>query len=134
MTSSFPLASDLARSTAAAVTAEMLVTFCPQGEPAPRRFRLGVAALGALLEGTDPETVVAYLQFWCLLLGGVLPPLEQSGLDGPDLEFLLSCRSRPVDEVTQPPPPSTVRWLDRETRAVAERPLKALDFLRSTVQ
>jgi DNA repair protein RecO len=131
VTSSFPLASDLARSAAAAVAAELLVTFCPQGEPAPRRFRLGVAALNALLDDTDPGAVVAYLQFWCLLLGGVMPPLEQSGLEERDLEFLLLCRSQPVNEIEGPPPPSTVRWLDETIRGAAERPLKALRFLRA---
>ncbi len=132
-TSSYPLAVDLERSTSAAVAAELLTTFCPQGEPAPRRFRLGIAALNALLGGSDPATVVAYLQFWSLLLGGLLPPMNESGLDEADLTFLLSCRSKSVDQIAEPPPRSAVRWLDRSIRAVAERPLKALDFLRSTV-
>jgi hypothetical protein len=133
ITSSYPLASDIERSAAAAVTAELLVTFCPQGEPAPRRFRLGVAALSALLGGTDARSVVAYVQFWCLLLGGVMPPLDGSGLADGDLEFLLSCRSRPIDQITDSPPRPTVQWLDRVVRAAAERRLKALDFLRSVV-
>jgi hypothetical protein len=134
VTSSFPLASELERSAAAAVAAELLQTFCPQGEPAPRRFRLGVAALNGLLEGADPLSVVAYLQFWCLLLGGVLPPLDQSELDEQDLEFLLHCRSKPVDEIPGRPPPATARWLDETIRQTAERPLKALAFLRATVE
>lgn len=132
-TSSFPLASDLERAAAAAVTAELLTTFCPHGEPAPRRFRLGVAALKALLDGVDPGTVVAYVQIWSLMLGGLMPPLGESGLGQQDLAFLLSCRARPVDQITERPPRGAVKWLDETIRAVAERPLKALDFLRSTV-
>lgn len=132
-TSSYPLAADLERASAAAVAAEILTTFCPQGEPAPRRFRLGVAGLNALLGHTAPATVVAYLQYWNLLLGGLLPPLEDSGLDELALAFLLSCRSGPIDQITDSPPQSAARWLDRTVRNAAERPLKALDFLRKTV-
>ena len=132
-TSSFPLAADLERATAAAVAAELLTTFCPQGEPAPRRFRLGVAALNALLGGTDPATVVAYLQVWNLWLGGLMPPLQETDLSEEDRAFLLSCRSRPVSEIIEKPPRAVVGWLDRTVRAAAERPLRALDFLRSTV-
>jgi len=76
MTSSFPLARDLARSTAAAVVAELLLTFCPPGEPVERSFRLGVSCLEALLEDKEADTVVSYAEFWILALGGVLPSLE----------------------------------------------------------
>ena len=41
ITSSYPLATELDRATAAAVIAELLITFCPLEEPAPRRYRLG---------------------------------------------------------------------------------------------
>jgi DNA repair protein RecO len=131
--SSFPLSKDLRRSAAAAVAAELMATFCPQGEPAPRRFRLGVAGLKGLLGGSEPETVVAYLQFWSLVLAGLMPPLEDTGLDAKGLEFLLHCRSRPVSTVTDPPPRQVSLWLDRAVRSAAERPLRALDFLRTTV-
>lgn len=131
--SSFPLSADLERACAAAVAAELLTTFCPQGEPAPRRFRLGVAALKALLGGTHPDAVVAYLQYWNLLLGGLMPPLEESGLDGPAMAFLMSCRSQPIEGITEAPPRSLVRWLDGTVRHAAERPLKALDFLRTSM-
>ena len=132
-TSSYPLASDLERAAAAAVVSELLTTFCPLGEPAPRRFRLGVAALKALLAEIPPAAVVAYCQFWSLVLGGVLPPVADSGLDEPDLDFLLACRTRPLTEMADPPPPAAVSWLDRTVRSAAERPLRALDFLRATV-
>jgi len=131
MVSSYPLARDLERSTSAAVVAELLATFCPQGEPAPRRFRLGVAALNALLAGTASATVVAYCQLWLLSLGGLLPPLEDSGLAALDLEFLLACRVAAPSELTKPPSAEVVCWLDRKVRQEAERPLRALDFLRT---
>jgi DNA repair protein RecO len=128
--SSYPLASDLERSASAAVIAELLATFCTQGEPAPRRFRLGVAALNALLGGTAPPIVVAYCQLWLLSLSGLLPPLEDTGLDARELEFLLACRVAPPTELSEPPPAGVVRWLDQRVRREAERPLRALDFLR----
>ena len=129
--SSYPLARDLERSTSAAVVAELLATFCPQGEPAPRRFRLGVAALNALLAGTLPATVVAYCQLWLLSLSGLLPPLDDSELAATDLEFLLACHVAAPSELTAPPSAEVVRWLDARVRREAERSLRALDFLRT---
>jgi DNA repair protein RecO len=129
--SSYPLASDLDRASSAAVVAELLTTFCPLGEPAPRRFRLGVAALEALLAERPPSSVVAYCQFWCLFLGGLLPPVADGDLDEPALDFLLTCRRTPLDEIVEPAPPDAVRWLDHSVRVEADRPLKALDFLRT---
>jgi DNA repair protein RecO len=134
ITSSYPLAASIERSTAAAVVAELLLTFCPAGEPAPRRFRLGKTMLLALLDGVDVATVVAYAQFWSLQLGGVLPPPESSGLVPADLEFLAACRTRPPAEVELPVPDGLRRWLDRSLRAEAERPLHALDFFRRPVE
>ena len=60
VTSSFPLTRELGRSVAAAVVAELLITFCPPGQPSERAFRLGVSCLEALLEETPADTVVAY--------------------------------------------------------------------------
>ncbi len=132
-TSSYPVSSGLERSAAAAVVSELLITFCPLGEPAPRRFRLGVAALDALLTDVPPSIVVAYVQFWSLALGGVLPPIRESGLEEDDVEFLLACRNRPLAKLVEPPPTSAVQWFDRTVRSAAERPLRALDFLRANL-
>ena len=129
--SSFPLAADLERSTAAAVVAELLTTFCPQGEPAPRPFRLGAAALKALVAGTDPAIVVAYAQLWMLTLSGLMPPLEDCSEVADDLEFLVACRTLGPSELPRRPSAGLVRWLDRRVRREAERPLPALDFLRA---
>ncbi len=71
--SSYPLARDLERSASAAAVAELLVTFCPVGEPAPRHHRLARRLLEALLGQTPPRTVVAYALVWILRLGGVFP-------------------------------------------------------------
>ena len=71
--SSFPLASDVSRSATAAAVAELLLTFCPAGEPAPRHFRLARGLLEALLGPAPPETVLAYALVWILRLGGVFP-------------------------------------------------------------
>jgi DNA repair protein RecO (recombination protein O) len=129
--SSYPLASDLERAAAAAVVAELLTTFCPQGEPAPRPFRLGAAALKALVAGTDPTIVVAYAQLWMLTLSGLMPPLEDCSEVADDLEFLVACRTLGPSELPRRPSAELVRWLDRRVRREAERPLPALDFLRA---
>jgi DNA repair protein RecO (recombination protein O) len=128
--SSYPLAADIQRATAAAVVAELLTTFCPQGEPAPRPFRLGVAGLKALLAGSDPTTVVAYAQLWMLTLSGLMPPLEDCFEAAGDLEFAVACRTLGPSEIPQQPSVALVRWLDLRVRREAERPLPALDFLR----
>jgi len=132
VTSSYPLASNLERSAAAAVVAELLLTFCPPGEEAERMFRLGGAALDSLLGGTDAGLVVAYSEFWTLVLGGVFPSPEMIGadLDRSDAEFLAACRRQPVTDVPPPVPPGVAGWLDRSVREAAGRPLRALSFLR----
>lgn len=160
ITSSFGLTSDLATTTAAAAVAELLQTFCPPGEPAPRRYRLGVAVLKALLGGISPNGALAYTQLWLLILGGYLPPLEScsacgapltdtavaaplgEGLHclecapsgrrlGPgDLDILRSCLHSPPSMITGDPPAALQRWLDHVAQDSAERFLKALDFHR----
>lgn len=133
LTSSFPLTADFHRSTAAAVVAELLLTFCPLDEPAPRRYRLGAAALAALLAGCDPDRVVAYVQFWVLHLGGLMPALDDLD-DQPtadELAFLIGCRRIAVTELDLAVPPAAGRRLDAMVRRDAERPLRALDFYRA---
>ena len=131
--SSFCLASDLARSTAAAVVAELLLTFCPDDEPAPRRFRLGLTALDALIAGVAPERVVAYVQFWILQLGGLMPqPDELDGTPSTDeLAFLIGCRRVPLADLDLAVPATARQRLDRMVRESAERSLRALDFYRA---
>lgn len=136
VTSSYPMAKDLATSAAGAVVAELLATFCPPGEPAERSFRLGVSALEALLSKTSAHVVVAYVQYWTLALGGILADQESIvGELGPeDSDFLSKCRRHSVVDVDGPVPPAVARWLDRRVREEAERPLRALSFFRSTVE
>jgi len=136
ITSSFPLASDLARSPAAAVVAELLLTFCPLGEPVERSFRLGVSCLDALLEGTAADTVVSYAEFWSLALGGVLPPPETiaSALGRRGQAFLASCRLQPVGQAPCAVPPDAAAWLDQRVREEAERPMRALSFYRDLAE
>jgi DNA repair protein RecO len=133
VTSSFPLTRDLATSAAGSVVAELLATFCPLGEPAEKSFRLGVAALDALLSGADANLVVAYVQFWTLALGGVLADPEATAADVGERgsAFLSGCRSRRLGEVSGPVPPAAARWLDQRVREEAERPLRALSFFRT---
>lgn len=132
LTSSFPLTADLGRSAAAAVVAELLISFCPLDEPAPRRYRLGCAALDALLDGADPDLVVAYVEFWVLRLGGLMPPLD--ALDGDpstdDLAFLVGCRSVALADLDLEVPETVSRRLDEMALAEADRPLRALRFYR----
>lgn len=136
LTSSFPLTSQLSTSAAAAVIAELLVTFCPPGEEMEKSYRLGVASLEALLGGVPADTIVSYAQFWMLVLGGVLPSTEMIGrsLGGKDLQVLSSFRRLPVTDIPGQVPPRTARWLDRRVREEAERPLRALDFFRENTE
>lgn len=133
LTSSYPLAADLRRSAAAAVVAELLATYCPLDEPAPRRYRLGVAALEALLDGVDADRVLAYVEFWVLQLGGLMPPPE--GLEGDpnadDFAFLVACRRVPLAELDLAVPAGIARRLDDMVRSHAERSLRALTFFRT---
>jgi hypothetical protein len=95
-------------------------------------FRLGGAALDSLLGGTDASLVVAYSEFWALVLGGVFPSAKMIGADltERDVEFLAACRRKPVTEISDPVPPGVAVWLDRSAREAAEQPLRALSFLR----
>jgi recombinational DNA repair protein (RecF pathway) len=132
LTSSYPLARDFRLSTAGAVVAELLLTFCPLDEPAPRRYRLGASALAALLDSIDPDRVIAYVQYWVLQLGGLMPPPES--LEGDpatdEFAFILACRRVPLAELDLTVPPAVERRLDAMVRSHAERPLRALDFFR----
>jgi len=132
VTSSYTLARDLQKSAASAVVAELLLTFCPPAEPAERAFRLGVAALEALLTGLDTDLVIAYTEYWMLALGGVLPPPENAPTPLTDSEkaFLTICRSHPLAAIGTAVPSAIGGWLDRLVREEAERPLRALTFLR----
>ena len=134
VTSSFPLTRELDRSAAAAVVAELLITYCPPAEPSERAFRLGVSCLGALLEETPADTVVAYAEFWILALGGVLPPgtTIAETLDRDSAALLSTFRNKAVKEVPTIVTPGVSRWLDSQVRAEAERPLRALSFYRQT--
>jgi len=131
---SIGLAPDLPRTAAAAVVAELLRTFSVPAEPAERPFRLGRSALRALLAGTAAPVVVAYCQYWSLVLAGVQPADPATDPDGPsgvgDLRFLAACRALALSEMRVPLPPSTAAWLDRRVREEADRPLPALAFLR----
>jgi DNA repair protein RecO len=130
--SSFPIAKELERSAAGAAVAELLVTFCPPAEPMERAYRLGCAALEALLTGVEPNTVVAYVQFWLLLLSGLFPPASalEDELSSEEAAFLERCRRLPLRDISTGVPPGVERWLDRSVRGEAERPMRALSFLR----
>lgn len=136
ITSSFPLARDLATSAAGSVVAELLATYCPLDEPAEKSFRLGVAALDALLSERPATVVVAYVQYWTLALGGVLADPESIAgeIGRRDAEFLTACRRQSLADVAGPVPIAAARWLDRRVRDEAERPLRALSFFRSMVE
>jgi DNA repair protein RecO len=131
LTSSYPVAADLDRAGAAAVVCELLLTFCPEGEPAPRRYRLGVKMLDALLGSVDPRVVVAYTQFWILVLAGLMPAIEDSRLGDREIAFLRRCRAEPVTAMASTAPEHAARWLDHRIRAESERRLTALEFFRS---
>lgn len=160
ITSSFRLTTDFCATTAAASVAELLLVFCPPGEPAPRRYRLGVAILNALLDGAPPDGALAYTQLWLLKLGGFLPPLEACSSCGTrltnsavvsslgeglhcsdcapsgqvlgrdELNSLRCWIQEAPSAITSNPPVALKQWLDQTTQDAAERRLKALDFHR----
>jgi len=134
VTSSFPLTRELGISAAAAVVAELLITYCPPAEPSERAFRLGVSCLEALLEETPADTVVAYAEYWILSLGGVLPPgtTIADTLDRDSAGLLATFRKKAVKEVPTTVTPTVSQWLDGQVREGAERPLRALSFYRQT--
>ncbi len=95
ITTSYPLVESLERAASGAVVAELLLCFCPPGEPAPLPFRLGTSVLDALLAGCDPQVAVAYSQLWTIILHGLLPPLHLCADCGTQLEN--GCLLRPSD-------------------------------------
>lgn len=134
ITSSFPLTRELGRTAAAAVIAELLVTFCPPAEPSEHAFRLGVSCLEALLAEAEADTVVAYAEFWMLTLGGVLPLQAEisQALGEEGAAQLAGYRRAKVADVAGSTLPTVSGWLDRLVREEAERPLRALSFYRQT--
>jgi hypothetical protein len=135
VTSSYPLTCELGRTAAAAVVAELLMTFCPPAEPSERAFRLGTTCLEGLLSGIPADTVVAYAQFWMLALGGVL----QAGSDiveavgETSASILADYRRNNLTKVSGHPSETVCKWLDGQIRAEADRPLRALRFYRQTI-
>jgi DNA repair protein RecO len=135
VTSSYSLASDLGRSTAAAVVAELLTTFVPPGETDDRPFRLGLACLEALLGGASAAMVVAYAETWCLRLAGLQSDMDEDDHEPPPNGtrlFLDACRRGRPEALEAPPSAATAKWLDRRVRSEAERGLPALSFFRTT--
>jgi DNA repair protein RecO len=91
--SSYPLAGSIERAASAAVVAELMLTFCVEGQPDPRHFRLADAALEALLARVAPATVVAYSQLWMVTLSGVLPEVSVCSACGEPLGAGFAYRS-----------------------------------------
>lgn len=157
--SSYALAGDLTTSTAAAAIAELLLVFCPPGEPAPKPFRLARAILDALLGGVDPDAAIAYTELWLLRLGGWLARLDQCSACSSDLsagsftgeypgllcsscagrgqrllaqevEFVAASLTTSPDLISGTPSATVRDWLDAMTRRAAETGLRALAFHR----
>ena len=76
---------------------------------------------------------MAYVQFWILQLGGLMPqPDELDGTPSTDeLAFLIGCRRVPLADLDLAVPAAARQRLDRMVRENAERSLRALDFLRA---
>jgi len=66
----------------AAAVAELLLTYCPPGEPDERPFRLGLTLLDGLLTRVDPPVVLAYAEHWVLRLAGLFPQLDSCSCCG----------------------------------------------------
>jgi DNA repair protein RecO (recombination protein O) len=57
--------------------AELLDAFSPEGEAEDRVYRLALAVVRAVEEGSDPGLVLRYLEAWLLRLHGLYPPLDR---------------------------------------------------------
>jgi DNA repair protein RecO (recombination protein O) len=55
--------------------AELIDEWAPEADPNERLFRLGAAALDALVTGTPVDRLVRYFEYWLLRLQGVYPSL-----------------------------------------------------------
>ncbi len=137
ITSSFPLAAaDIERSTAAAVVAELCSPTARRGNRPNGLFASESRRCEALLSGVRHETVVAYVQYWVLALGGVFPAAESetASLNSQDIEFLSACRRHPVSDIDVSPPPSTASWLDTRVREEAETTAQGTAISQTTLE
>jgi DNA repair protein RecO (recombination protein O) len=55
--------------------ADLLDRWAPEAEPNERLFRLGAAALGAVVAGVPAASLARYFEYWLLRLQGVAPSL-----------------------------------------------------------
>lgn len=69
----FPAQQSLLPSVAATFIAELVDTFAPVDDPAELLYRLLDRSTQAILEGSQPVPVVAYVEVWVLRLGGIFP-------------------------------------------------------------
>ncbi len=72
-----------------------------------------------------------WLKPFGLLRVGAL--LREWGWEEEEISFRLACRNRSLAEIKELPPRSAIQWFDRTVRSAAERPLRALDFLRANL-
>src|SRR5579859_3414173 len=72
----FPAQQNLAASIAATYIAETVDTFAQPSDPSDLIYRLLDRASEALLAGSPPLAVVAYVEIWMLRLTGILPSLQ----------------------------------------------------------
>jgi DNA repair protein RecO (recombination protein O) len=72
----FPAQQNLAASVAATYIAETVDTFAQADDPSELIYRLLDKSSDALLAGTRPLAVVAYVELWMLRLTGILPSLK----------------------------------------------------------
>jgi len=64
--------------------AELLDAFAQEGEAEDTVYRLALAVLAAVEEGTDTDVLGRYLEAWLLKLHGIYPPLDRcAACDGP---------------------------------------------------
>ena len=72
----FPAQQNLAASIAATYIAETVDTFAQPSDPSELIYRLLDRASDALLAGSPPVAVVAYVEIWMLRLTGILPSMK----------------------------------------------------------
>ena len=65
--------------------AELLDAFSPEGEAEDRVYRLALAVVRAVENGTSPELLARYLEAWLLRLNGLYPPLDRCAACGGQL-------------------------------------------------
>ena len=99
--------------------AELIDEWAADGHEDERLYRLGASMVDALAEGTPPEPLARYFEYWLLSLQGVYPAGRVQGLSPDAQAFLASARKiAPQDLAAVPVDRAALRELEALHRSV----------------